>query len=184
MYFPRLNLLIDSLPFIATWLLVTLLFGTLLYVATLIFNLKDKSLDYDSYFWVRSYVVSIITTFIVVFFEFVFFLLSISPIFGETIPVELINAVMTTSLQGIVENIVEGGIGIIVVFVIFIVLIVAVVSVIMLEIYKVEYIWTILTTWTAIGIYFGLDFLINTFFYDGGFAGLFGLVGDLIRSFL
>ncbi|MGV9173305.1 MAG: hypothetical protein ACOC44_11870 [Promethearchaeia archaeon] len=174
----------DSIPYVVSWLLVTLLFGTLLYVSSLIFNLRDKSYEYDSYFWLRSYLVSIITTFIVVFFEFVFFLLSISPLFGERIPVELVNAVMTTSLQGIVANIAIGGIGIIVMFVIFIILIVAVVSVIMLEIYKVSYLWTTLTTWTTIGIYLGLDFLINTFLVDGGFAGLIGIVGDLIRGIL
>lgn len=178
---PLTRLFLSGIPYFVIFLLVTLLFGTFFYISCLILRIEDKS-ETERYFWLRSYATAFFSALVVVFFEFIFLILMFSPLFGDFVPVDLINAVMTTALGDIVAGIIQSDVAVIVSFAIVIALTVITISLIMLEAYKVNFLWTTAITWLSIGMYFGIDLLLDALVIDRGLSGVFSLISNTLRT--
>ena len=70
--------LMVGLPWATTLILITFLFGTLLYAFSTLFNIEEKSDYTGSHFWLRSFLLAIVSWLIIIFIEFVFILLLFS----------------------------------------------------------------------------------------------------------
>ncbi|MGQ4875320.1 MAG: hypothetical protein ACP6IY_14745 [Promethearchaeia archaeon] len=179
------DLFINAIPFLVSFSLVVLLFGFLLYFAVYIWNIKDKSEDFDKNFLIRSLFISFVAALVVILMEFLFvFLLLFSPYFKSGFNFDLMASILSTSIIDIIFNIFSSPPFVLGMFIIFFAAIVIFNSLIMLGIYKVSYLWTTIVTWTAIGIYLGLDLLIHEFIIENGFAGVFKIIGDSIYNAL
>ena len=172
------------IPYAFSFVFITLFFGSLLAIFAWIYKLKDKSEEaYDANFFLRSFLVAFIAGFVVIFFELLFVFLLFSP-FLEGVEVELMNAILSTSLPDVVNIIITSPPAIILVFAIIIVLILLIVGYLLLEAYKVPYLWTTLTVWSAIGVYFLVDLILISTGFENGLAGFIQNIGNSLRDLI
>ena len=179
-----LVLLIEAIPIISSLILVTVAFGTILYFFTEIYDFKAKSDASDTHYWLRSFGVAMSAAMIFFLFEFLFALLLFSGVF-EDIPVTLMNAVLSTNINVMIQQILAvEQIPALILLGAMIFFIIIIMSYIMLGVYHVNFGWTTLLTWSAIATYFLVDIVIVNNVYSGGVAGLLNSVGIGIRDAL
>ena len=180
-----LILIIDAIPIISSLILITVAFGTILFFFTEIYDFKARSDASDTHYWLRSFGVAMSAALIFILFEFLFGLLMFSPIFYSEIPVNLMNAVLSTNINAMIQQIISNpSISVNVLLGIMVFLIVIIMSYIMLGVYHVNFGWTTLLTWSAIGTYFFVDIVLVNNLYSGGVAGALGSIGNSIRDAL
>jgi len=178
------DLLINSVPFLVSFLLIVILFGALLYFAVFIWRIKELSEDFDANFLIRSLGVALIAALFVIFIEFIFVLIfAFSPVFKSNFNVDLLVSVLTTNIWAMIGDIFASPPEILFMAIVMIALIVLFNSLIMLEAYKVNFGWTTVVTWTAIGIFLGIDSLLS-FVIEDGIAGALRLLGDSIYTIM
>ena len=102
-----LVLLIEAIPTISSLILVTVAFGTTLFFFTNIYDFKAKSDASDTHYWLRSFGVALSAAVIFILFEFLFGLLMFSPLFYSDIPVNLMNAVLSTNINAMIQQIIS-----------------------------------------------------------------------------
>ena len=180
-----LVLLIEAIPTISSLILVTLAFGTILFFFTNIYDFKVKSDASDTHYWLRSFGVALSAAVIFRLFEFLFGLLMFSPLFYSDIPVNLMNAVLSTNINAMIQQIISNpSIPVLILLGSMVFLIVIIMSYIMLGVYHVNFGWTTLLTWSAIATYFWVDVVLVNNVYSGGVAGLLNSIGTGIRDAL
>jgi hypothetical protein len=167
---------------IVTFILIAIFFGTLLYFFSFVFRIKEKTEASERLFWLRSFGIALIAVLVVYGIEFIFSILLFSPIFYAEIPIDLMNAVLATDIKGIIAALVISPIQTILLFIVMIVLIVAILSYVIIGFYKVNYGWTTLITWSAIGVFILIDITISFSFNPDGLAGIIKIFGDSIRG--
>ena len=173
------DLAFNSIPFLISFALIVLLFGGLLYFACLIWNVIDRSEDFEKNFLVRSFIVALLAAVFVVFIQFIFVLIfTFSPVFKETFNVNLMLSVLNTNILDMVLEVFQSPPGVLLMAIVMIALIVLFVSLVMLEAYKVSFLWTTIVTWTAIGIFLGLDMMLSVTGMPDGMSGIFRLIGS------
>ncbi len=176
------EILVGALALITSMIMIALFFGTFFYFFTIVYRFKERTEGSEKLFWLRSFIVAIIAVLVIYAVEFAFSLLLFSPLFYMDIPVDLMNAVNSTDIRGIIAALQTTPIQVLLLFIVMIVLIVAILSYVMLGIYKVSYAWTTLLTWSAIGIFLIIDIIVSFTFYKDGLAGIMGIFGDMIRG--
>ena len=180
-----LVLLIEAIPTISSLILVTVAFGTTLFFFTNIYDFKAKSDASDTHYWLRSFGVALSAAVIFILFEFLFGLLMFSPLFYSDIPVNLMNAVLSTNINAMIQQIISNpSIPVLILLGSMVFLIVIIMSYIMLGVYHVNFGWTTLLTWSAIATYFWVDVVLVNNVYSGGVAGLLNSIGTGIRDAL
>jgi len=181
-----LILLIDAIPTISSLLLITVAFGTILFFFTEIYDFKARSDASDTHYWLRSFGVAMSAALVFILFQFLFgLLLILSPLFYSDIPVNLMNAVLSTNINAMIQQIISNpNISVLVLLGSMIFIIVIIMSYIMLGVYHVNFGWTTLLTWSAIATYFFVDLVLVNTIYEGGVAGILSTVGNSIRDAL
>ena len=155
------EILVGILALIVTIIMIGLFLGTFLYFFTIVYRFKEKTEGSEKFFWLRSFILAIITVLIIYGVSIVFNLLLFSPFFYLDIPEKLMNAVQSVDIRGIIASLSSTPTTVLILFIIMIVMIVAILSYLMVGIYKVSYGWTTLLTWSAIGIFLIIDILIS-----------------------
>lgn len=177
-------ILADGFPWLLTFLVVTFLFGTLFFIFTKIYNLEEKSDYTGSHYYLRAYLVAILSALVIIFVEFIFVLLLLSPVFLQHATVSLIENVLTTALNDIIIDLMAAAPEVILMTILLIGIATIIISYIMLEFFQINFGWTTLITWSAAGLYFAIDSMIDGFAYDGGIAGLLNLAGRSISDWI
>jgi len=176
------ELLFGALALITNFIIIALFFGTCLYLFTIVYRFKERTEGSERIFWLRSFFIGILFVLILYAIQFAFSLLLFSPLFYLDIPVDLMNAVNSTDIRGIIATLANTPSQVLILFIIMIGLIVAIMSYIMLGMYKVNYGWTTLLTCSAIGVYLMIDIIVSYTFNADGLAGIMSLVGDAVRN--
>ena len=176
------EILIGLLALLTQFIVVALVFGTLLYFFTIVYRIKEKTEASERLFWFRSFSIALIAVVIVIGIEQIFSILLFAPFFYRDIPVELLNAVSSTDIKGMITALTSSPLPVLALFGLMLVIIVAIMSYVMLGFYKVNFGWTTLLTWSAIGIFLLIDVTLSLTLYPEGLAGLLGSIGDSIRG--
>ena len=173
---------INSIPWVLGFILVNLFFTFTVYIAAKILKLEDKS-DYieERNFFLRTFLLVLAVSVIVVVFQFLFVLMLFSPLF-ETIPIEILFAVLNTRLWDVVALLFTSGPVVLIMMIIIVVVIILIVSLAAMDAYGVSFTWAIATILVAIGVYLAIDLTVMFTINPDGVAGFINFLGNALRD--